>query len=42
MAATDQNYRNQKGLDIVFGVSCVLMLLMLQSSSRNCRDHHLS
>ena len=27
MAATDQNYRNQKGLDIVFGVSCVLMLL---------------
>jgi mono/diheme cytochrome c family protein len=27
MAATDQNYRSQKGLDIVFGVSCVLMLL---------------
>src|SRR5205823_10586864 len=27
MAATDQNYRNQKGLDIVFGVSCVLMLV---------------
>ena len=27
MAATDQNYRSQNGLDIVFGVSCVLMLL---------------
>src|SRR5262245_37063916 len=27
MAATDQNYRSQKALDIVFGVSCVLMLL---------------
>src|SRR6267143_1294548 len=27
MAATDQNYRNQKGLDIFFGVSCVLMLV---------------
>jgi mono/diheme cytochrome c family protein len=27
MAATDQTYRNQKGLDIVFGVSCVLMLV---------------
>ena len=27
MAATDQNYRSQKGLDIVFGVSCVLMLV---------------
>jgi cytochrome c2 len=26
MAATDQNYRNQKILDIVFGISCVLML----------------
>jgi mono/diheme cytochrome c family protein len=26
MAATDQNYRNQKILDIVFAVSCVLML----------------
>jgi cbb3-type cytochrome oxidase cytochrome c subunit len=26
MAATDQNYRNQKTLDAVFGVSCVLML----------------
>src|SRR6516165_8086947 len=27
MAATDQTYRSQKGLDIAFGVSCVLMLL---------------
>src|SRR5215470_8395221 len=26
MAATDQNYRNQYGLDIVFAVSSVLML----------------
>jgi mono/diheme cytochrome c family protein/cbb3-type cytochrome oxidase cytochrome c subunit len=29
MAATDQNYRNQKGLDIVFAVSCILMLLSI-------------
>jgi cbb3-type cytochrome oxidase cytochrome c subunit/mono/diheme cytochrome c family protein len=27
MAATEQFYRNQKTLDVVFGVSCVLMLL---------------
>jgi mono/diheme cytochrome c family protein len=27
MAATDKTYRNQRVLDIVFGVSCVLMLL---------------
>ena len=27
MAATDQTYRNQKTLDIVFGASCVLMLV---------------
>jgi mono/diheme cytochrome c family protein len=27
MAATDKTYRNQKALDVVFGVSCVLMLL---------------
>jgi cbb3-type cytochrome oxidase cytochrome c subunit len=27
MAATDQFYRSQKTLDIVFGVSCILMLL---------------
>ncbi|MGE3808391.1 MAG: hypothetical protein AB7K24_27325, partial [Gemmataceae bacterium] len=27
MAATDKTYRNQNTLDIVFGVSCVLMLL---------------
>jgi mono/diheme cytochrome c family protein len=27
MAATEQFYRNQKALDVVFGVSCVLMLL---------------
>ncbi|MFX8351025.1 hypothetical protein ABTL64_19115, partial [Acinetobacter baumannii] len=26
MAATDQPYRNQRWLDIVFGVSCLLML----------------
>src|SRR5438552_628079 len=26
MAATDQTYRNQKTLHIVFGASCVLML----------------
>jgi cytochrome c2 len=26
MAATDQTYRNQRRLDLVFGVSCVLML----------------
>src|SRR5258708_13850584 len=26
MAATDQTYRSQRALDIVFGVSCVLML----------------
>src|SRR5262245_29134890 len=29
MAATDQFYRNQRTLDIVFGVSCVLMLVSL-------------
>src|SRR5262245_30061870 len=27
MAATDQHYRSQKTLDVVFGVSCGLMLL---------------
>jgi cytochrome c2 len=27
MAATDQTYRNQKMLDIVFAVSCILMLI---------------
>src|SRR5262249_53929985 len=27
MAATDQTYRSQRTLDIVFGVSCVLMLV---------------
>src|SRR5260370_40426541 len=27
MAATDQTYPNQKWLDIVFGVTCVLMLV---------------
>src|ERR1700730_5793648 len=27
MAATDQNYRNQYGLDIVFAVSSILMLV---------------
>ena len=27
MAATDKTYRNQKTLDIVFAVSCILMLL---------------
>src|ERR1700722_11861593 len=27
MAATDQPFRNQKTLDIVFAVSCILMLL---------------
>jgi cbb3-type cytochrome oxidase cytochrome c subunit len=27
MAATDQHYRNQRALDIVFAVSCILMLL---------------
>src|SRR6266481_7003592 len=27
MAATDQTYRNQRWLDIVFGVTCVLMLV---------------
>src|SRR5437763_7805344 len=27
MAATDQTYRNQRTLDIVFGASCVLMLV---------------
>jgi mono/diheme cytochrome c family protein len=27
MAATDQPYRNQRALDIVFAVSCILMLL---------------
>ena len=27
MAATDQTYRSQRMLDIVFGVSCLLMLL---------------
>jgi len=29
MAATDQTYRNQRALDIVFGVTCILMLLSL-------------
>src|SRR2546427_11875661 len=27
MAATDQTYRSQRTLDIVFGVTCLLMLL---------------
>ena len=27
MAATDQNYRNQYALDIVFAVSSILMLV---------------
>ena len=27
MAATDQPYRSQKALDIVFAVSCILMLV---------------
>src|SRR5262245_55176507 len=27
MAATDQTYRNQKRLDIVFAISCVAMLI---------------
>jgi mono/diheme cytochrome c family protein len=27
MAATDQNYRNQKTLDIIFAVTCILMLI---------------
>lgn len=27
MAATDQTYRNQKTLDVVFAVSCILMLI---------------
>ena len=27
MAATDQTYRDQKILDVVFGVSCALMLI---------------
>ena len=27
MAATDKPYRNQYRLDVVFGVSCVLLLL---------------
>src|SRR5919198_2290562 len=27
MAATDQTYRNQRALDIVFGASCALLLL---------------
>jgi mono/diheme cytochrome c family protein len=29
MAATDQNYRNQRGLDVVFAVSCILMLVSI-------------
>jgi cbb3-type cytochrome oxidase cytochrome c subunit len=29
MAATDQTYRNQRRLDVVFGVSCLLMLASL-------------
>ena len=29
MAASDQHYRNQKILDIVFAVSCVLMLVSI-------------
>ena len=29
MAATDQNYRNQKTLNVVFAVSCVLMFLSI-------------
>ena len=29
MAATDQTYRNQKRLDTVFGVSCVVMLISI-------------
>jgi mono/diheme cytochrome c family protein len=29
MAATDQNYRNQKTLDVVFAASCVLMLISI-------------
>jgi cbb3-type cytochrome oxidase cytochrome c subunit len=29
MAATDQTYRNQRALDVVFGASCVLMLISI-------------
>src|SRR5258708_2205303 len=29
MAASDQTYRNQKALDTVFGVSCVLLLVSI-------------
>jgi hypothetical protein len=29
MAATDQHYRNQKWLDALFGVTCILMLLSI-------------
>jgi mono/diheme cytochrome c family protein len=29
MAATDQKYRNQRALDVVFGASCVLLLLSM-------------
>ena len=29
MAATDKPYRNQKTLDIVFAVSCILMLVSI-------------
>src|SRR6266567_2496658 len=29
MAATDQNYRNQKTLDVVFAVSCLLMFFSI-------------
>src|SRR5262245_41800241 len=29
MAATDQHYRSQKVLDVIFGVTCILMLLSI-------------
>src|SRR5215218_3942594 len=29
MAASDQHYRNQKTLDVVFAISCVVMLLTI-------------
>ena len=38
MAATDQPYRNQKTLDIVFGVSCVLLLV--STGWMFCDDHN--
>src|SRR5947209_3719482 len=34
MAATDRTYRSQHGLDVVFGVTCLLMLALVPDDEK--------